>query len=107
MTPSVEQPFDQPWQARAFALTVNLCDQGVLTWQHWTDMLGAAVAADPSGSHYDAWLTALQSLLIDHGTVTRSEIDQAQADWLVAAAHTPHGEPITLDALPTGRPDAR
>lgn len=97
---AIEQPFDEPWQARAFALTVNLHDRGLFVWSEWTEVLAAEIAADPCQSYYDAWLAALQILASDRAGLSSTEIDRALADWLLAAAHTPHGEPITLDAIP-------
>ena len=99
MTARLERPFDEPWQARAFALVVSLHESGLFSWAQWTDTLAAEIAKDPAQTYYEAWVAALQTLAVQHGAVTLSDVDDSQNAWLAAAARTPHGEPITLDAI--------
>lgn len=96
MTVIPEQPFDAPWQARAFALVVGLHESGLFSWEQWTDALATEIAEDPDRPYYEAWLAALQTLAVRLGVVTLVEVDDSQNAWLAAAAHTPHGQPITL-----------
>ncbi|MUL79877.1 nitrile hydratase accessory protein [Mycolicibacterium sp. CBMA 226] len=98
MTAAPERPFDAPWQARAFALAVSLQDSGLFSGAQWTATLAAEIAADPERPYYDAWLAALERLAVQTGAVTVMEVADSQAAWISAAAKTPHGEPITLDA---------
>jgi nitrile hydratase accessory protein len=95
---SLERPFDAPWQARAFALTVNLHERGLFTWDEWATALGAAVAEDPERAYYESWLEALQAMVTSSGTLEPHEIADTHQAWLDAAARTPHGKPIELDA---------
>lgn len=98
MSAVIEQPFDAPWQARAFALVVSLHEGGLFSWAEWTEALAAQIAEDPDQNYYESWLAALQALAVHRGAVTAPEIDDCRDAWLAAAANTPHGEPITLDA---------
>lgn len=94
-----EQPFDAPWQARAFALAVNLRDRGLFSWDEWTQALGATIRAMPDRPYYESWLEALQTLLTSREALTSTEIAHTQQAWLDAAARTPHGRPIELETL--------
>ena len=58
-----EAPFAEPWQARAFALTLELHRQGAFTWPQWSAALGARIAAADGGEYYEHWLEALEALL--------------------------------------------
>lgn len=93
-----EQPFDEPWQAQAFALTLALHEQGLFTWAEWAQALSAALKeAAPDGSDYYArWLVALEALLAARGQTDSAEIAALAARWQAAAHATPHGQPILL-----------
>jgi nitrile hydratase accessory protein len=98
-----ERAFSEPWQAQAFALTLQLHAAGHFTWQEWSQYLAEAIRADPASgeasndSYYRHWLAALEKLLIDKRLVGAEEHLRRQQDWDHAARHTPHGQPITLD----------
>lgn len=69
--------FKAPWQAQAFALVVNLQQQGVFTWQEWATKLGACIeqaraAGDPDlgNTYYDHWLLALEKISLEKGLAT-------------------------------------
>jgi nitrile hydratase accessory protein len=62
-----EPPFADPWQARAFALTVALNEAGHLDWSEWTRLLGEELSkSDSTGTlshgddYYRCWVTALE-----------------------------------------------
>ena len=69
MSHRTEQPFEQPWHAAAFALTVHLRERGLFSWTNgpisWptrlpvTDLAGQLDGGD---DYYTAWLAALQTL---------------------------------------------
>ena len=99
----IERPFDAPWQARAFALVVHLSESGLFSWDEWRSALAVALAADPDRTYYQAWLSALESVAMDRGGLSAREIDQTQRQWLIAAARTPHGQPIERAAPSLGR----
>lgn len=62
--------FNEPWEARAFAMTLALHERGVFTWPQWADALArqidrarAAGDADLGDTYYQHWLRALESLV--------------------------------------------
>jgi nitrile hydratase accessory protein len=62
--------FNEPWEARAFAMTVALHERGVFTWPQWAEALSrqielarAAGDADLGDTYYQHWLRALESLV--------------------------------------------
>lgn len=98
--PPEPAPFDAPWQAQLFAMTVALCDAGAFTWPEWTETFGPLVRDTPETHYYDAWSDALVILLEVKGLARSDEIGATARHWQAAARATPHGSPITLDAAP-------
>jgi len=105
-----EQPFTEPWQAQAFAMTVHLHQQGVFTWSQWAEALSAELhrpdTADDGSDYYHRWVDALSTLLVDHRISTPTQIDDLAEAWSRAAHATPHGQPIQLENDPNGGLDA-
>jgi hypothetical protein len=64
--PHPERPFDEPWQARAFALAVVTVDELGLPWDTFRAHLKAAVADAPDRPYWESWLTALENLTTQH-----------------------------------------
>lgn len=92
--------FAEPWQAQAFALTLQLNAQGAFTWSEWaqalSEQLKAAGPKDDGSRYYEHWLVALE------GLVTAKRLTGAQAllarktAWADAYRRTPHGKPVEL-----------
>jgi nitrile hydratase accessory protein len=65
--------FSAPWEARAFAIALQLCESGHFTWDEFRDHLIAEVRASDKirardgtsdhGEYYDHFLHALERLL--------------------------------------------
>lgn len=95
-----EPVFAAPWQAAAFAMTVVLHEKGAFTWSEWAETLGREIAASGSESsadaYYQAWLAALEAIVMGKRVLEAGEIGERHAAWDRAARATPHGEPITL-----------
>lgn len=98
-----EPVFREPWEARAFALAVELHERGVFTWSEWAQTLSQAIReaqsrGDPDcgDSYYEHWLVALETMITRKALTSHEQIDARQEAWLRAAAATPHGEPIEL-----------
>ena len=103
--PRPEQPFEQPWHAAGFALTVHLHERGLFSWTEWADTFAnvpanASHASGPDGGddYYRVWLAALQNLLVKRGVAGDAEISDMMTAWTEAYLATPHGHPVTLAA---------
>lgn len=94
--PEPDAPFNQPWEAEAFAMTVKLHEAGYFTWSEWADELGAQIKAASAQPYYERWLAALEALVERKGLMDRAERLERIAAWDHAARHTPHGQPILL-----------
>ena len=98
--------FAEPWQAHAFAMTVQLHEKGLFTWPQWAAALTQAIHdaqargdADDGRHYYLHWLNALEHMVIQHKLGTPDQIHDLEHAWEDAAARTPHGQPIDLDAV--------
>jgi nitrile hydratase accessory protein len=91
-------PFDEPWQAQAFAMAVSLNQRGLFSWSEWTKALGAEIAAGRDEPYFQAWLRALEKILIAKGVASGGELHDLAEAWRAAAEATPHGRPIVLGA---------
>jgi nitrile hydratase accessory protein len=69
--------FSAPWEARAFAIALQLSERGHFTWDEFRDRLIAEVRASDRirardgtsnhGEYYDHFLHALENLLDEKG----------------------------------------
>ena len=92
--------FAEPWQAQAFALTVQLHERGAFTWPEWAEALSdeikAAGPADDGSAYYSHWLAALERLVTAKRLAAAEALDQRKHAWEAAYLRTPHGQPVTL-----------
>lgn len=95
--------FAEPWQAQAFALAVNLSQQGYFTWSEWAQTLGGELAAaaargepDDGSRYYEYWLAALERLAVAKGLADSNALLARRAAWVDAYHGTPHGQPVEL-----------
>ncbi|HEU0196832.1 MAG TPA: nitrile hydratase accessory protein [Nevskiaceae bacterium] len=99
--------FREPWQAQAFALTVQLNRRGVFTWKEWTLALGAEIAAakargelDLGQDYFRYWLTALEGMLVRKGltdTVGLAALrETTRSDWPTGADHVARRAPLVV-----------
>ncbi len=96
--------FAEPWQAHAFAMTLQLHEKGVFTWPEWAAALTHEIHQaqalgdnDDGHNYYRHWLNALEQMVIEHHLGTPDQIHDLEHAWEAAAARTPHGQPIVLD----------
>jgi nitrile hydratase accessory protein len=97
------QVFAEPWHAQLFAITIRLSQAGHFSWTEWSERFGAvqsaqaeAGAPDDDSAYYDAWLAALESLLIETGLAGAGDLASRKEAWTEAYLQTPHGEPVEL-----------
>lgn len=93
-----EAPFDAPWQAQLFALTVALNEAGHVSWGDWAKVFGPRVQTVGPEAYWEVWSDALIALLEQQGVAAAREVAALTWQWQAAARATPHGQPITLDA---------
>jgi nitrile hydratase accessory protein len=93
-------PFDEPWQARVFAIAVALNQRGLFSWSEWAQALGAEIAAGPqeagNEAYFQSWLRALENMLVAKGVASAAGLASLAQAWRAAALATPHGRPIVL-----------
>ena len=95
--------FAEPWQAQAFALAVNLSEQGYFTWKEWAAALADELKAaadrgepDDGSEYYHRWVTALEHLVTAKGLSDSPALLERKEAWTDAYRHTPHGKPVEL-----------
>jgi nitrile hydratase accessory protein len=96
--------FREPWEAQAFAMTVELHQRGLFTWDEWARLLGRHIAAaasagdaDLGDTYYVHWLSALEEMVAEKGVAPLQDLIRYQRAWGNAAERTPHGKPIELE----------
>ncbi len=64
--------FDHPWQARVFAMAVQLHEQGLFDWPQWSDRLAENIRAyeqqgtiGSSDAYYQVWTATLEALVAE------------------------------------------
>jgi nitrile hydratase accessory protein len=95
--------FREPWEARAFALAVELHARKLFTWSEWAEALAgeikrAQAAGDPDTgeTYYRHWLATLETLVAAKSVATSEILHRYRDAWDHAADRTPHGKPIEL-----------
>jgi nitrile hydratase accessory protein len=95
--------FNAPWEAQAFAMTLELHRRGAFTWPEWADALAAEIAQgkdrkdwDDGSHYYERWLAALEKLVAKKNLVGNADLLRRIDDWDSAAKATPHGKPVVL-----------
>ncbi len=95
--------FAAPWQAQAFAMTLQLHQRGLFSWPEWAAALSAQITAaqaagdaDLGDTYYHHWLAALEALVAEKGAADAATLARHAAAWGHAAERTPHGQPIAL-----------
>lgn len=95
-----DAPFEEPWQAQLFALTVALNEAGHFHWSDWAAVFGPKVQDAPAEAYWDVWAEALVVLLDARGITGTAEVQALTQRWQEAARRTPHGQAIELSAAP-------
>lgn len=95
--------FREQWHAEAVAVVEVLISQGAISPDDWSRTLGAererhAAAGGPDGeaAYYEAYLSALETILSKSGLAPREDVDRRTGDWRDAYLATPHGKPVKL-----------
>lgn len=97
--------FAEPWQARAFALTLKLTEAGHFSRTEWTTALSHALREatagceqiDDGSHYYEHWLAALETLVRQKGLADEVALSARKEAWREAYHSTPHGKPVMLE----------
>src|SRR5512136_1748043 len=74
--------FAAHWEARAFAIVVELAQAGQFTWAEWVECfskeVAAASAVEAAGgrapSYYEQWLNAAETMLVGKGLTSPAQL---------------------------------
>jgi len=91
-----EPVFNEPWEAQAFAMVIDLHHKGAFTWTEWANALSRQINGSETREYYQHWLHALELLVAEKKLASTDALLNRKAQWHEAAARTPHGEPIEL-----------
>jgi nitrile hydratase accessory protein len=73
-----ELVFAEPWESRAFAMAVALCEAGVFTWREFQAALISRIARQDEAStdwcYYEHWLGALEDVLANQGAAAADDV---------------------------------
>ena len=104
--------FREPWEAKAFAVVLDLHDKGCITWPEWVESLSAEIAAakargdpDLGDGYYLHWLAALEKLVAAKGLASERELAACKAAWEAAHRNRAFGEAPVLERSAASRPD--
>jgi nitrile hydratase accessory protein len=91
--------FSHPWEAKAFAIVVQLSAAGHFSWAEWvacfSEEVKAATAAEAAGkpapSYYEQWLAAAEKIVIAKGVTSREQL--AAKRFAIGVVGTTHQVP--------------
>ena len=74
-----EPVFAEPWEARAFAMALDVVERSGLRWEEFRRRLVAAIEDDPQRPYYASWVVALERLVLDTAAVTAEDLERARS----------------------------
>lgn len=103
MSQQPEPVFAESWQARAFALMIELSEREHFSKTEWTLALARELQnaanrgeADDGSHYYEHWVTALELLAVEKGLTNQASLSARKAAWREAYLRTAHGRPVEL-----------
>lgn len=82
-TADAELVFKNPWEAKAFALVIQLYQQGHFSWPEWAQRLGAQIKAagrdDNGEDYYLLWLATAEALIEEKSLCANGELQQRKS----------------------------
>ena len=77
-----DMKFNEPWEAKAFAIIVKLAQTGHFGWSEWVDCfskeVAAATAVEATGgepkTYYEQWLDAAEQIMIAKGITSKEQL---------------------------------
>ena len=90
-----ELVFAEPWESRAFAMAVALCEAEVFSWREFQAALIARIAGRDDTStpwcYYGHWLGALEDVLAGLGAVRDHDVTARARELAQRPAGHDHG----------------
>ena len=82
LSPNDDVKFNEPWEARAFAIVVRLTNAGHFTWAEWVEYfskeVAAATAVEAAGgvpkTYYQQWLSAAENMMVAKGVTSLDQL---------------------------------
>ncbi len=86
--------FNEPWEARAFAIVVRLTNAGHFTWAEWVECfskeVAAATAVEAAGgvpkTYYQQWLTAAEKMMVAKGVTSFDQLTARKFSMSIAGS---------------------
>ena len=76
--------FTEPWEAHAFAIVVQLSENGLLKWSEFSDTLAKKIKIvkeqglpDSGNTYYHIWLSALETILFEKKILKKSDLKRS------------------------------
>lgn len=89
-----EVKFNEPWEARAFAIIVQLANTGHFTWGEWVECfskeVAAATAIEAAGgtpkTYYQQWLAAAENMMVAKGVTSPDQLAARKFSMSIAGS---------------------
>jgi nitrile hydratase accessory protein len=86
--------FNEPWEARAFAIVVRLTNAGHFTWAEWVECfskeVAEATAVEAEGgapkTYYQQWLTAAEKMMVAKGVTSFDQLSARKFSMSIAGS---------------------
>jgi nitrile hydratase accessory protein len=71
-----ELVFEAPWQGRALGMALAVVERLELRWAEFQRRLIEEIAVRPEVPYWEAWLAALERLVVEHGAASSDELER-------------------------------
>jgi nitrile hydratase accessory protein len=86
--------FNEPWEARAFAIVVRMTNAGHFTWAEWVECfskeVAEATAVEADGAtpktYYQQWLTAAEKMMVAKGVTSFDQLSARKFSMSIAGS---------------------
>ena len=94
LTANDDVKFNEPWEARAFAIVVRMTNSGHFTWAEWVECFSKEVAeataveasAGTPKTYYQQWLTAAEKMMIAKGVTSFDQLAARKFSMSIAGS---------------------
>ena len=94
LSPNDDVKFNEPWEARAFAIVVRLTNAGHFTWAEWVECFSKEVAeattVESEGgiakTYYQQWLTAAEKMMVAKGVTSFDQLAARKFSMSIAGS---------------------